>query len=75
MEANGEDEQNFHHRDSPSRRVLHIAQDVVKRARSFQKPRHLFEAEDAAEPVNQYIGPWSYRIDQSAACLSVRSVL
>jgi hypothetical protein len=64
MQANGEGEQSFHHRDSLSRCALHIAQDLVKRPRFFQKPRRLFETEHAAEPVNQYIGPWSYRIDR-----------
>ncbi|PYL49602.1 MAG: hypothetical protein DMF40_01880 [Verrucomicrobia bacterium] len=67
MESNDEDKQNFHHCNSPSRRVLRIAQDLVKRTRSLQKPGHLCEAENAAESVNRYIGPWSYRIDQAVA--------
>ncbi|PYK77581.1 MAG: hypothetical protein DME38_13335 [Verrucomicrobia bacterium] len=67
MESNDEDKQNFHHCNFPSRRVLRIAQDLVKRTRSLQKPGHLCEAENAAESVNRYIGPWSYRIDQAVA--------
>ena len=45
--------------DSPLGRNLNIAQDLVKRTRFFQKPLHLFKAEDAPESDDRSIGPWS----------------
>jgi hypothetical protein len=59
---------------------LHVAtctsRRILSSGRAFSKNHFIcFEAKDALEPLERRIGPWSYRIDPSAACLSVRLVL
>jgi hypothetical protein len=51
MEANGEDEQNFHHCNSPSSRVLCIAKDLVARTRFSKNPVICFEPKMPRNPL------------------------